>query len=361
MALDQSADGAGPHGVSVRALGSDMMLLLAGYLQNGGAQNSVLRVSVGGVPGCGGEDLPDVAGRYRLLDDGLQFCPHFPFEPGVSYRASFDPRPLCGSDSTGALTLDFRWADAMPAPAAEVERVYPTADVLPENLLRFYVCFSNPMRRGLAGAEIELLGTDGTPAHDVLYRAPVELWDRSMRVLTVLLDPGRLKRGVGPNRALGPPLQAGETYTLMVGAGMMGMSGGQLGGAFCKPFRVAPAVREPVAVTRWTLEPPVCGTLHALILLFPAPLDWAMLLHAIAVVSADGQAISGHVTVDQCERRWCFTPASPWEPGGYEVRVAAGLEDVCGNNLAAAFDRPFRPGGDLAGTVPVASIAFQLG
>ena len=67
---------------------------------------------------------------------------------------------------------------------------------------------SSSMQRGRVRSEISLLGPDGKPALDVLYRAPVELWDRSMRQLTILLDPGRLKRGVGPNRELGPRSRA---------------------------------------------------------------------------------------------------------------------------------------------------------
>jgi hypothetical protein len=109
--------------------------------------------------------------------------------------------------------------------ATEVEKVFPSSDALPENLLRFYVYFSNSMQRGRAEAEIALLGPDGEPASDTLYRVPVELWDRSMKCLTVLLDPGRLKRGVGPNRELGPPLKAGQVYTLAVGAGILDLSG----------------------------------------------------------------------------------------------------------------------------------------
>jgi hypothetical protein len=59
----------------------------------------------------------------------------------------------------------------------KVKHFFPSSDSLPENLLRFYVCFSNPMQRGRAAEHISLLGPDGRPAPDVLYRPPVELWD----------------------------------------------------------------------------------------------------------------------------------------------------------------------------------------
>jgi hypothetical protein len=110
------------------------------------------------------------------------------------------------------------------------------------------------MQRGRVESEISLLGPDGEPARDVLYRAPVELWDKSLQYLTILLDPGRLKRGVGPNRELGPPLEAGHVYTLAVGAGMVDLSGRQLPETVYKRFRVTDAVREPIAVEQWKIE-----------------------------------------------------------------------------------------------------------
>jgi hypothetical protein len=69
----------------------------------------------------------------------------------------------------------------------------------------------------------------------VLYRAPVELWDRSMQHLTILVDPGRLKRGVGPNRELGPPLKVGDEYALVAGSGLVDLSGEPLIHYSCAP------------------------------------------------------------------------------------------------------------------------------
>ena len=74
-----------------------------------------------------------------------------------------------------------------------------------------------------------------------------------MRHLTILLDPGRLKRGVGPNRELGPPLKEGHEYTLAVGSGMVDLSGRPLRESFYKAFRVTEAVRERIAVEQWRI------------------------------------------------------------------------------------------------------------
>ena len=41
---------------------------------------------------------------------------------------------------------------------AEVSAIVPTSDALPENLLRLYVHFSKPMRRGQVRGAIKLIG-----------------------------------------------------------------------------------------------------------------------------------------------------------------------------------------------------------
>jgi hypothetical protein len=216
------------------------------------------------------------------------------------------------------------------------------------------------MQRGRAEEQIRLLGPDGQPAPDVLYRSPVELWDKSMRHLTILLDPGRLKRGVGPNRKLGPPLKAGHEYTLAIGSGMRDLSGRPLRESVCKRFLVTEAVRERTAVEHWNILPPAKHSRQPLVLMFPRPLDWALLWRTIDVVSEQGQSIAGRIAIDQDERRWSFAPASPWTAASYSVRIASSLEDVCGNSLLEAFDRPLRSTNALASEPANHSIFFHL-
>jgi hypothetical protein len=345
-------------GVGIYALAPDLMVSLGSYLQVGGLLQSILRVTVVRTEIPIDDGIPDVFGRYSVFEDGVRFTPHFPFERGVSYRASFDPRPLGRPELPDALTIEFSLPREQSALPAAVKHIFPSSDCLPENLLRFCVCFSDSMQRGRVETEISLLGPDGEPAPDVLYRAPVELWDRSMRNLTVLLDPGRLKRAVGPNRELGPPLKTGQVYTLAMGAGMTDLSGGQLTETVYKRFRVTDAVREPIALEQWNVVPPETNSRQPLVLMFPRPLDWALLSQSITVASTCEQSIDGQVEIDRCERRWSFTPASSWVAGSYHVRVASSLEDVCGNSVMAAFDRPLRSGSDLAYEMGSRSILF---
>jgi hypothetical protein len=346
--------------ISVRNLHPDLVASLGRDPQVDRLLHSVLRVKVIGPEVIGPDDLPDVSGRFQVLEDRVRFVPHFPFDSGIRFRASFEPRPLGRSELSEMLTLEFSFPKVTSAPPTQVQHVFPSSDSLPENLLRFYVRFSNSMQRGRSAENIVLLGPDGRPAPDTLYRAPVELWDRSMRHLTILLDPGRLKRGVGPNRDLGPPLKAGQEYTLAIGSGMVDCFGRPLHQSFHKSFHVTEAIREPIAVEQWAILPPATNGHQPLALMFPRPLDWALLGHAITIESKDGQPINGRIAIDQGERRWTFTPASPWIAGSYRVRIALSLEDVCGNGLLGAFDRPLRSASDLAIDVANRSLSFHL-
>jgi hypothetical protein len=329
--------------VAVRALHRDVIASLCRSPDPDRLLQMLLRVRVVGAatPGTETVDLPDVAGRYEVLEEGVRFIPRYPFEPGVRFRVTFDPQTLACPELPEAVAHEFSIPTEIFAAPAPLTRVFPSGDVLPENLLRFYVCFSAPMQRGWVQREVTLLDANGRPAPDVLYRPPVELWDASMRHLTILLDPGRLKRGVGPNRALGPPLKQGLRYALALGSGMLDASG-RPARAFKKLFHVAEAVREPIAVEQWRMLRPAPKSREPLEVIFPRPLDWALLWHNLSVVSED-EPIEGRIRVDRNERRWRFTPDSSWSPGRYRILVASGLEDVCGNNLLGPFDKPLQP------------------
>jgi hypothetical protein len=355
--------GSFPHGsgsVSACGLGPDLAAVLASFTRQSDLLKSVFRVTVAEVSSPV-DGLPDVSGRYLLYDDEVRFIPTFPFDSDVKYRVIFDARPLGFLPAAEPSMLEFLIPSDSEAPApTEVTRIFPSCDLLPENLLRFYVCFSNSMQRGRALDEISLLDSEGQLVADALYRPPIELWDRTMRRLTVLLDPGRLKRWVGPNIDLGPPLRAGQAYTLEVGSGMTDLNGRLLHEGFRKRFLVGDPVRERISVESWELLRPITGSRQALMLLFNAPLDWALLMRTITVVSEQGFMITGRVEVDQCEKRWSFTPASPWIAGTYRLCVEPGLEDVCGNRIMGAFDQPIRKVPQAATPTNVSSVVFQL-
>ena len=360
LSVDSDPRQRGADGVSVHNLDPNLIASLGKHPRAGCLLQSILRVRVIETASSGGGSLPDVLGHHQVLENRIRFIPHFPFDSDVRFRATFDPRPLERAELTEALTLEFSLPRETNAVRARVKHVFPSSDSLPENLLRFYVCFSHPMERGQAEEHIVLLGPDGRPAPDTLYRPPVELWDRSIRHLTILLDPGRLKRGVGPNRELGPPLKTGERYTLVVDSDMVDSAGRPIRESFYKSFCVTEAIRERIAIEQWKIVPPVSKSHQPLVVIFPKPLDWALLWRSITIASEDGRPVPGRIAIGQGERRWSFTSTSPWTAARYSIRIASSLEDVCGNSLLQAFDRPLGSTTDAAYEVADRSMPFQV-
>src|SRR5207237_5777350 len=77
-------------------------------------------------------------GAYRIAGETLLFEPQFPLVPGVVDRAVFAPNQLPGARGTGGklVTANYRLAPRVSTPKTVVSQVYPTASVLPENLLK---------------------------------------------------------------------------------------------------------------------------------------------------------------------------------------------------------------------------------
>jgi hypothetical protein len=79
----------------------------------------------------------------------------FPLNEMSKYRAVFDPRPLGASFTAEPFDQEFLITSEQKVRAlTTVTHVFPSCDLLPENLLRFYVCFSDSMQRGRALDEI---------------------------------------------------------------------------------------------------------------------------------------------------------------------------------------------------------------
>src|SRR5262249_32882832 len=150
-----------------------------------------------------------VLGSYRIAEGDVIFQPRFPLRPGVRYRAIFRAvQP--------ELTATFEIPAVRSAPSTRVEQVYPTTDVLPGNQLKFYVLFSAPIQRAEAWRRIHLYDAAGTLVELPFLELQQEPWDPDYKRLTVLFDPGRIKRGLLPLQETGPAIEEGKHYSLVI-------------------------------------------------------------------------------------------------------------------------------------------------
>ena len=87
-----------------------------------------------------------VQGRYTIEDDYLVFAPYFPFEKEMTYVVRTKNTEVDSNYSYQS----FQVGKKQPFDKAEVVSIYPSANELPENLLRFYFYFNTPMKKGQA-------------------------------------------------------------------------------------------------------------------------------------------------------------------------------------------------------------------
>jgi hypothetical protein len=272
--------------------------------------------------------LPPMLGRYWTEPGHLFFEPKFPLQRGVNYRAVFRPNA-----KAAPIVSTFKLPPQPADPTTVVAQIYPSADLLPENLLKFYVHFSGAMRRGHIYDHIHLLNESNQPVELPFLEIDEELWTPDLKRLTLFIDPGRIKRGVKPLEEVGPALQEGKRFTLVIDQSWHDSAGHPLKEAFRKTFRVGPPDREPPDPARWKIEPPRAGTRDPLRVSFPDPMDQALALRMIGVPKVAGNASLG----DQ-ERLWSFIPSTDWRPGTYNLQVESIIEDLAGNNIGKLFE-----------------------
>lgn len=271
--------------------------------------------------------LPAVSGITRLDKDCFHFLPQFPFQPGIRYRATFSPSGQKPISST------FEIAREKPQSTTVVSKIFPSAELLPENLLKFYLYFSAPMSGGHIYEHIQLTNDRGEPVELPFLEIDEELWNSDMTRLTLFLDPGRIKTGVKPLEEVGPALESGKSYILTIAREWRDARGAPLKEPFQKKFRVGEADREPPDHARWKIKAPKAGTHDPLQVKFNDSLDHALALRMIQV-----ENVTGEKKLSQNEKLWSFTPSIPWAAGSHRIQVQNTIEDLAGNNIGKPFE-----------------------
>ena len=283
-------------------------------------------------------DAPPMLGTYSIDKGTVRFTPAFPFDPGRQYTTIFTPSALGGA-GTGLAPLTLTVFDPAPAatPTTTVTRIYPTADVIPENVLRMYIEFSAPMGRKSGVEYLALLDHSGREIPGAVLPLDYEFWSPDHRRFTVFFDPGRVKQGILPNREMGRAFIPGQTVTLVVKADWRDAQGQPLAAEYRRTFTVTPATTRPLDPALWRLQAPRANSRDAVVVTFPTPLDHSLLQRALGIRSR-GNAVPGTISIGPEERSWSFTPTDAWQPGQYEFVALDILEDVAGNQVGRAFE-----------------------
>jgi hypothetical protein len=305
--------------------------VVAAVAQSASAETAPLVVRVVNTDSTAGGQA--VAGKIHTDRGFLRFTPQFAFRPGMSYEAVYSP---AGGGKPRALA--FSVPEPPPAAPTRVVAIYPSSDVLPDNHLRFYLHFSAPMSFGEAYTHVKLLEADGKEVKRAFLEIGEELWDGTGTRLTLLFDPGRVKKGLSPREQFGPVLMEGKGYRLVIDKAWRDANNKPLAGSFEKGFRAGPAVESAVDAKKWHITAPKASSQDALVIRFDRPLDRALLQRMISVRGPGNKPLAGEIAVFDNEQRWEFRPDAPWQVGQHALVVDTALEDCAGNNLARPFE-----------------------
>ena len=331
IGLTVPEDGSNAY-LEVTGLSDDLLDAIEGAGLSDEQWPAVFRVSVDA-------NAPAVLGTYAIAGGALRFTPLFQLDEGRQYEARFDPSTVPGAtaDAEPPLVTVVGRPASDAVPSTVVARVYPTGDIIPENLLRMYIEFSGPMGRRSGIEYLTLLDESDREIEGAFLPLDYEFWSPDHTRFTVFFDPGRVKQDILPNREMGRALVVGESVTLAISPDWRDENGLPLKEEYRRTFVVGPADEQPLDTATWTIDPPAAAGREPLVVTFPKSLDHGLLMRTIGV-RRDGDPIEGDIVVDEAETVWTFTPRSAWRVGTYDLLAFDTLEDLAGNQIGRAFE-----------------------
>ncbi len=284
-----------------------------------------------------GEELGSnpVQGRHTLEGEYLVFSPYFPWERGMTYVVRTKQ-----ADTEGPYAYQsFQVGKKQTVEKAEILSIYPSTSELPENLLRFYLYFNTSMKKGQALAHIRLTDAAGNIDNHAFMEFKQELWSSDGKRLTILFDPGRIKRGVSTNRELGPALLEGKRYHLSISGAWQDVYGQELLVETRKEFVVGKAYRQYLEVNGLEIDKPKANSYDTLRIHFDRVMDHALVQSMIQIKDEERNLIAGRWIILEQEQLIQFIPEKNWQIGNYQIVIDSRLEDVAGNNFQTLLDQ----------------------
>lgn len=281
-----------------------------------------------------------MAGKVIANERGLRWSPRFPLREGAIYEAVY----RCGGETDDREVVARFETSRVTREAPQLLRVSPSSEVVPENLLRVYLEFDQPMARGYANRQVSLIDDQGREVELPFLQLDEELWNAAGTRVTLLLDPGRVKRGLKPNEEEGRALEMGRRYRLRVSAEWPSATGVALGEVREQEWEVVAPDEASPDWNAWQFEVPPLGTRETLVVRFEAPLDRGLAERLIVVREvneagdAAGEPKAGKVGLSDGECEWRFEPSEPWGASVVRLEVAPELEDWAGNGFQRRFE-----------------------
>ena len=220
-----------------------------------------------------------------------------------------------------------------------VSAIYPETNEIPENVLKFYITFSQPMREGDFLKHILLLDNKGNNLKGVFFDNLYELWSSNHKQLTLIVDPGRVKTGLREHEKNGRALKIGESYRLIVNISWKSIKGNYLKEAFTKKFTVIAEDIVPPNAENINVSNIEINSKNPINIEFNEALDVLQLKDYVRILENES-VVNGTFKILDFGKQLQFKPVAFWEQKNYRLQIDKRLEDIAANNFSGKFDSP---------------------
>ena len=220
--------------------------------------------------------------------------------------------------------------------------IYPSVDTVPENLLKIHLEFSEPMSEWHSSNYVSLLDEKGDTLSHIFLKLDPELWNYDHTMLTLWLEPGRIKKSLLPNVLEGIPIEGGKQYTIVISEKWKSAEGIPLQKAVHKHIYVSSRDERMPTVDQWAILTPKPTTQGPLRIYFNEVLDYTSLMGSFKVLDSRGKRVDGLFNILPGETGIEFIPEQAWHAGKYSIQVDRSVEDLAANNLNRPFDRDLK-------------------
>jgi hypothetical protein len=215
-------------------------------------------------------------------------------------------------------------------------QIFPSGNLVPENLLRFHIFFDEPGFSDQVLSAVSLIDDEDKEVRHAFLDLAQGLWDPTGTRLTLMLHPGRIKSGLVASNAMGAALERGRSYRLMINLGML--VDGANNAVQTHSFQISSPEKTDIDIASWKLNTPSEKTNDVLSISVNRALDRQSLEHAFAVQNAAGQDVAFSISTADNERTVLLTPLVAWAAGEYTLFVNPELEDTAGNRPNQRFE-----------------------
>lgn len=274
------------------------------------------------------DNLMPVLGSFSSESNNQTYTPIIPFTNGETYTIKKEQHII------SSFTIKAQKSSKSP----ELLAIYPTTDIVPENLLKMYFKFSEPMQEvGNVLDFISVFNKTTNKKVEVFLELETELWNANHTILTLWLDPGRVKKDLIPNKEKGTPILNGDNYEILVSKNFRDANGNNLKQAYSKTFAAGEQDKSKPEAKNFDIIIPKDKT-YPLYIQFKESLDAILSTEVFSILNDRNQEVIGAYNLQNGETSIAFVPMKNWEPGKYRIQILSKLEDLAGNNLNRLFD-----------------------